>query len=106
MNDLKLKLLAMLLSIPNITHKEYPNRDDGFSGLLFKGKEFAHFHQFHELDLWLGKALIKQEGLSHFPDSINHPKRAKSSPYIELRFNSEADPSEIVRLVELSLADR
>ena len=98
---MKTKLLRKLEHIYGLEHREWPERTDGFSTLHFNGKEIAHFHHFNELDLRLGKALIQREGLTHPADSKKHPKRSKNSPYIELRFHSEADLPEIVRLVRL-----
>jgi hypothetical protein len=43
-------------------------RDDGFSSLHFEGKEFAHFHGDNELDIRLGRDIIKREGLVHPTD--------------------------------------
>ena len=104
MTEHKEKLLSLLEDVSGLEHKEWPERTDGFSTLHFNGKEIAHFHHFNELDLRLGKVLIKQEGLVHYSDSKNHPKRAKSSPYIELRFQNDKDILEVVRLVKLSIA--
>jgi hypothetical protein len=106
MVSLKKKLVAQLEKVPGIEHVPYPDRDDGFSGLNFQGKEIAHFHNFNELDLKLGKKLIKREGLTHYSDSINHPNRGANSQYIELRFNNQAELNEVVRLVKLLIAER
>ena len=85
-------------------HAPYPDRDDGFCGLRYNGREIAHFHGFNELDLRLTKKVILSEGLVHPPDSTVHPKRGVGSHWIELRFNRKSDLDEIVRLVQLALA--
>ena len=97
---LKDELLAELEQIPGVAHVPYPDRDDGFSGLTFRGEDIGHFHHFNEIDLKLGKRLIKREGLKPYPDSKNHPKRSANSQYIEVRFHSTRDLSKVVRLVE------
>jgi hypothetical protein len=105
-STLKDELVRRLEQIPGVTHVPHPDRTDGFSALRFGGDEIGHFHNFNELDLRLGAKRIKREGLKHRPDSVIHPKRAAGSPYIELRFLQRADLEEIVRLVQIAVADR
>lgn len=100
MSKLKVELIKRLEQIPGVTHKLWPDRSDGFSTLHCEGKEFGHFHNFNELDLRLGKKLIKLEGLMHYSDSVNHPLRSPNSQFIELRFKSLRDLDRITRLVE------
>lgn len=104
MNPLKSERVKRLESISGVEHKTWPERQDGFSTLLFNEKEIGHFHNFNELDLRLGKTLIQQEGLSHHPDSVYHPKRSKQSQFVELRFNTPQDLDRIVELVQLLVA--
>ena len=104
MATLRQRLVRRLGSIPGVEDNPWPGRDDGFSALYYNGKEFAHFHNDNELDLRLTKDIIKREGLSHYTDSINHPKRSKNSPWIELRFDKLADVEKVVRLVKLALS--
>jgi hypothetical protein len=78
-----------------------PGRDDGFAGLLYRGRELGHFHDDHEVDLKLGKKLIASEKLSHRPDSRVHPNRAKGSSFIELPLRTRADLERIVKLVRV-----
>lgn len=105
MTELKVRLVKKLEAIEGLTHQPWPDREDGFSTLHLDRKEIGHFHQFNELDLKLGKRLIRQEGLIHNPDSERHPKRAQGSAYIELPFHDDDDVEEIVRLVGLLVAD-
>lgn len=105
MSALKHELIVRLERIPGVSHIPYPDRHDGFSGLGFRGKEIGHFHHFHELDLRLGKKLIKQQSLKHPPDSKVHPGRSANSQYVELRFHHHQDLDEVIRLVELLVAD-
>jgi hypothetical protein len=86
-----------------VEHVPYPDRDDGFCGLRFGGRELAHFHGFNELDLKLSRAVIRAEGLSDPDDSIVHPNRSANSPWIELRFKRMSDLDAIVRLVKLAM---
>lgn len=106
MGKLKDELTTRLEKIPGIEHVPYPDRDDGFSALNYYGDEIGHFHNFNELDLKLGKNLIKREGLTHYPDSKNHPKRGVNSQYIEVRFRRQSELDKIVRLVELLIEQR
>lgn len=101
MAALKDELIVRLEKIPGISHVPYPERQDGFSALNHRGKEIGHFHNFNELDLRLGKRLIKREGLMHYPDSKNHPKRGPNSQFVEIRFHRRQDLDKLVRLVEL-----
>jgi hypothetical protein len=96
-------LISRLVEL-GVEHVSYPDRDDGFCGLRFNGREIAHFHSFNELDLRLTKKLILSEGLGHPPDSTVHPKRGAGSHWIELRFNRGNDLDEVVRVVQLAMA--
>ena len=101
MPKLKSELVKRLEEIKGLRHQPWPDRDDGFSSISFEGKEIGHFHNFNEIDLRLGKTLIKSEGLQHYPDSIKHPKRSPNSQFIEIRFRKKADLDKIVRVVRL-----
>lgn len=102
---LKDELVSRLEQIPGIEHVPEPDRDDGFSGVAFQGKFIGHFHNFNEIDLRLGKRLIKQEGLKQYPDSKSHPNRSPNSQYIEVRFFHRRDLAKIIHLVELLVDD-
>jgi len=43
-----------------VEERAWPGRDDGFASLLFEGKELAHFHNWSEIDIRLGKAAIRR----------------------------------------------
>ncbi|WKE64045.1 DUF5519 family protein [Gallaecimonas kandeliae] len=105
MNALKAELIALLEQIPGVKRIPYPDRDDGFCGLGFRGKEIGHFHSGNELDLKLGRRLIQQQGLRHPADSTVHPKRSPNSQYIELRFHQRQELGEIARLVTLLVGE-
>jgi hypothetical protein len=102
--SLRTQLVNKLRSL-GVEEQRLPGRDDGFASLSYRGKAFAHFHSHsdHELDLRLTKSLIAREGLSHPKDSVSHPKRARSSPWIELRFHAPEDLDRVVRLVKLAI---
>ncbi len=102
MPKLQTQLIDRLVRL-GVEHVPYPDRDDGFCGLRFGGKEFAHFHGFNELDLKLSNAVIQAEGLSHPADSQVHPNRSPNSPWIELRFRRASDLDAIVRLVKVAI---
>jgi hypothetical protein len=103
-NALRSSLIKKLGEL-GVEERQWPGRDDGFASLLYRGKDIAHFHSNCELDLRLGKDNIKREGLRPLPDSTVHPGRAKSSPWQEIRFASEADVLEVVRLVKLAIQE-
>jgi len=88
-----------------VEERAWPGRDDGFASLLFEGKEFAHFHNWSEIDIRLGKAAIRREGLSHPSESKVHPDRSKNSPWYEMKILCGADVDEVVRLVQLAIVE-
>src|SRR5262245_8537921 len=102
MSDLRAELIRRLEKL-GVEHRPWPGRTDGFAALRYGGKDFAHFHDDHELDLKLTKAVIAREGLAHPPDSRVHPNRSKTSHWIEVRFTTRADVDRAVRLVKLAL---
>jgi hypothetical protein len=104
MPELKQSLLKQLLAISGITEKIWPDRNDGFSSLLYKNKDFAHFHDGNELDLRLTAKIIKAEGVLRPNNSTYHPDRSNNSPWIEVRFATSDDFPEVIRLVKLAIA--
>lgn len=104
MNTLR-ELLSHRLRELGVEERAWPGRDDGFASLLFNGKDFAHFHNWCEIDIRLGKATIKRERLAHPATSKVHPDRSKNSPWFEMQIGSPADVDEIVRLVKLAVAE-
>jgi hypothetical protein len=100
--NLREQLIDRLAKL-GVERVDYPGRDDGFCALRYRGREFAHFHSYHELDLKLSRKLIQSEGLSHPPDSTVHPNRGAGSPWIELRFERTTDLDEIIRLVKVAI---
>ena len=86
-----------------VEERAWPGRDDGFASLLYRGKEFAHFHTDQELDIRLGKDVIKREGLKPLSDSTVHPGRAKGSPWQEFRIITAEDVRQAIRLVQLAI---
>jgi hypothetical protein len=95
--------LSQRLSELGIEERAWPGRDDGFASLLFHGKEFAHFHTHCEIDIRLGKEVIKRECLVHRAESIVHPDRSSSSPWYEMEVHNASDVEEAVRLVQLAV---
>ncbi|MBU6953316.1 MULTISPECIES: luciferase family protein [unclassified Hahella] len=85
--------------------KDQPSPVAGGSALHYNGKEFAHFHHDHELDLKLTKKHIKKEKLMHPQDSTVHPKRSLNSQWIELRFHTQDEVNEVARLVKLAVSE-
>jgi Family of unknown function (DUF5519) len=102
MTSLKQQLLASLASIE--AFEALPSKVAGGTALFLRGKEFAHFHNDHEIDLRLTSKVIKSLGLSHRADSQLHPTRSASSPWIEIRFNSPEDVQRVAELVKLAIS--
>ena len=103
MKSLRTSLSKRLREIA-VEERAWPGRDDGFASLLFEGKEFAHFHHWSEIDIRLGKDVIKREGLAHPTDSKVHPGRSKNSPWYEMKILNAEDVDEVVRLVQVAIA--
>jgi len=102
MSTLRKRLIERVQEF-GVEDRPLPGRTDGFSSLFYRGKPFAHFHHDNELDIRLTRNVIVREGLKHPPGSTVHPKRSKSSPWIELRFHTPADLDRVVRLVQLAV---
>jgi hypothetical protein len=102
-NSLRDRLSKRLREIA-VEERAWPGRDDGFASLLFEGKEFAHFHNWSEIDIRLGKDVIRREGLTHPGGSIVHPGRSKNSPWYEMKILNVADVNEVVRLVQVAIS--
>ncbi len=104
MTTLRQALTARILATPGVAEKTWAERDDGFSALEIDGKEFAHFHNDHEIDVRLGKKIIAANQLRHPDHSERHPNRSVNSPWIELRFHTQRDVTTICRLIEQLLS--
>lgn len=102
MNPLRALLIKQLGDL-GVEVRAWPKRDDGFASLIFNGKDFAHFHDWTEIDIRLGKDVIKREGLVHPPESRVHPDRAKGSPWYEMQIRSSPDVNEAIRLVKIAI---
>src|SRR5262245_10452204 len=102
MNSLRRRLNQRLHEI-GIEERAWPERDDGFASLFYRGKEFAHFHTDSEIDIRLGKDVIRRERLVHPSDSVVHPGRSKSSPWYEMKISCVSDIDEAVRLIRIAI---
>lgn len=98
----KQKLLQLLASVEGLTVE--PSPVAGGTALFYRGREFAHFHNDHELDLRLTSKLIRSLGLSHPAGSVHHPNRSASSPWIEVRFETDREVERAAELVRLAVA--
>ena len=104
MSTLRTELIARLARL-NVDYRPVSGREDGFAGLWFGGKAFAHFHNDNELDIRLTAAIIEREGLVHPAGSVHHPKRSMKSPWIEVRFTTPAHLERVVQLVKLAMGE-
>jgi len=95
--------LSQKLRELDVEERSWPGRDDGFTSLYFDGKEFAHFHDWQELDIRLGKKVIQQERLVRAAPSRTHPDRSEGSPWFELRIESAAEMNEALRLIKIAI---
>lgn len=101
MAKLRASLTKQLELIPGL--EDRPSKVAGGSAIFFNGKEIAHFHDDHEIDVRLTRKVIRQEGLHHPSDSKIHRHRSPSSEWIEVRFRTAKDVAEVVRLFKLAL---
>lgn len=102
MDAMKARLLARLAPIEGLEAR--PSPVAGGTALFFRGKEIAHFHDDHEIDVHLSRQLITALGLLRPPPSAQHPDRAPSSPWIELRIDTEADVERVAQVIERAIA--
>ena len=102
MESLKRTLLARLSSIDGLEAR--PSVVAGGTALFHRGKELAHFHHDHEIDLRLTRKVIRALGLSQPADSRLHSTRSASSHWIEVRFSTPTEVERVVELVRLALA--
>lgn len=98
---MKKLLIQKLETIPGL--EDRPSKVAGGSAIFYKNKEIAHFHHDNEIDVRLTKKIIKLENLSQPDDSDFHHHRSPSSEWIELRFKSQKQVDEVVRLFKLAL---
>ncbi|WP_411991230.1 luciferase family protein [Agarivorans sp. DSG3-1] len=103
-SPLKQQLHTWLLAQAGISETFWSNDSGGFYGFVYKGKEFAHFHQGNELDLKLGRTSIAEQGLQHPAFSLSHPKRSPRSAWIELGFSDQGSLQQIQVLVLLAIS--
>ena len=104
MNALRNSLSQRLRELA-VEERAWPGRDDGFASLLFDGKDFAHFHTWSEIDIRLGKDVIRRERLVHPSNSKVHPGRSNNSPWYEMKILNAADVDEAVRLVKIAILE-
>lgn len=103
MPDLRDELEQALLHLPDIEIRPFKSSD--LICLFYKGKEFAHFHGRHVLDLRLTPAIIRQEGLPRVLAETDHPDRSANSRWIEVAFQSKEDVANVVHLVKRACAE-
>jgi len=101
--ELLRKIVSQRLREIGVEERAWPGRDDGFTFLVFRGKEFAHFHTDSEIDIRLGKNVIRRERLVHPSDSKVHPSRSTNSPWYEMKIYSASDVDEVLRLVQIAI---
>ncbi|NDY93844.1 luciferase domain-containing protein [Ideonella livida] len=101
---LKEALLARLATVHGLEAR--PSPVAGGTALFFHGREFAHFHHAQEIDVQMGRPLIQTLGLKAPGDSIQHPRRAPSSPWIELRFHTPEEVEQVAAWIMEALKQR
>ncbi len=97
MTELRKQLECKLLMLTDIKIDTY--KDTDLVCVFFKGKEFAHFHSDHVLDIRLSQKIIREEQLSRSINSTKHPDRSKNSRWIEVELYDEEDVDKLVHLV-------
>ena len=100
---LRQKLISELEALPEIRVAFFKDTD-----LLcaYKGEqEVAHFHAVPEIDIRLSQPFIRRHKLGLGAYSATHPKRSPKSRWRVYPYASEADVADIVRLVQLLVAE-
>lgn len=80
-------------------------KDSDLMCVFFRDKEFAHFHDAEEIDIRLSQKFIKKEGLRPLEDSKYHPKRSQKSRWMQMRFRTKEDVSNLLSLIERLIED-
>ncbi len=91
-------LESKLKDIPNIEISHW--KDTDLVCIFFNGKDFAHFHSDHILDIRLSQKIIREEQLQRTISQTHHPNRSKNSRWIEVEFYNEDDVHKLVHLVQ------
>lgn len=92
------QLELKLAGLPGVDLELY--KDSDLLCVLFKGKEFAHFHNgLPELDVRIPKKFAKRHELGEPYQSARHPDRSKNSIWRVLTYSSEQEVDELVELV-------
>lgn len=100
-SKIKSQLIKELEKIKGL--EDRPSKVAGGSAIFYNGKEIAHFHNDHEIDIRLTKKVIRQLGLTHPVTSKIHKHRSPSSEWIEIQFHKPEDVKEVVHLFKLAL---
>ncbi|MEM9635120.1 MAG: luciferase family protein [Pseudomonadota bacterium] len=98
MADLRQDLEQRLSELPNIDVGRW--KDTDLVCVFFKGRDFAHFHNNHVLDIRLSQKIIREEQLPRTIASTSHPNRSRNSRWIEVEFLDTDDVDRVIRLVE------
>jgi hypothetical protein len=75
-------------------------KDSDLMCVFFRGKDFAHFHDEEEIDIRLSQKFIKKEELKPLEDSKYHSTRSKKSRWMQMRFQTGEDVSNLLSLIE------
>ncbi len=101
--SLKRQLIDLLEPLDGFSVQ--PSRVACGSALFYRGKEFAHFHHEHEIDLRLTAKVIKSLGLTRPARSERQPGRSTSSAWIALRIDTGDDVRHVAELVRRAVAE-
>lgn len=96
-------LKTELNKIPNVTIAAY--KDTDLICVSYLGKEFAHFHDDHEIDVRIPAKFVKRKGLGEPIQSARHPDRSKKSIWRSLRFETPAETDELIQLIQALLEE-
>ncbi|MEO0474637.1 MAG: luciferase family protein [Planctomycetota bacterium] len=75
-------------------------KDSDLLCVFYRGKEFAHFHAFVEIDVRLSRAFIKAEGITPLENSPFHTDRSPSSRWVQFEFRSKKQVDGLVEMIK------
>ncbi|MEM9777328.1 MAG: luciferase family protein [Chloroflexota bacterium] len=96
-------LKAELNKIPNVSIAPYKQTD--LTCVSYLGKEFAHFHDDHEIDVRIPQKFAKRKQLGEPIQSARHPDRSKKSIWRSLRFETPAETDALIELIQALLEE-
>jgi len=103
MTEQRRDLERALVALPDVTIA--PWKDTDLICVFYKGRDFAHFHNDHVIDIRLSPKIIREEALPRRIEGTAHPKRSDNSRWIEVEFYTSQDVVRVLHLVKRACAE-